>query len=396
MDKKINIVHVGVSGFPITKSAAINRCFSVYSILLNEKINVHIINKRAVNNYDNSEKIKRNGYFSKISYKFTSPSPYKPSKFISRRYFNFIGVINEFILLFKLGLQSKINLMFFYPKGNFFELLYYRMFSKMFRIPLVSHYVEYRSSFKNRNKIWLKINDFLFDNYFMFFVDGIIPISEYLVRHVKNKTDLPMIKIPPVVDFNLFSEELEKKVKKNFLYVGSANYIKAIKTILKAFERINNNDYFLYMILHGQGTNKIINQIQRHPKKDLIRIYSGLGYMELIRFYKQANALIVPLTNNIQDSARFPNKIAEYLASANPIITTNVGEIKAYFIDEYNALVADEDNPESISEKMKFIIDFPDKAKTIGRNGYKTGLRYFDSNSYRKELTEFVFSQINS
>lgn len=396
MDKKNNIIHVGVSGFPITKSAAINRCFGIYSILSSEKLNVHIINNRAVSNDDNSKKIKRNGNFSNISYEFTSPSPYKPNKFISRRYFNFVGAINEFLLLFKLGLQGNISLMFFYPKGNFFELLYYRMFSQMFRIPLISHYVEFRSSFENRNKNWLKFNDFLFDKYFMFFVDGVIPISEYLVKHIKERKELPMIKIPPIVDFNLFSEVIEKKGNRNFLYVGSANYLRAIRIILKGFELVKSNDYFLYMVIHGHGTNKIINEIHRHPKKDLIRIYSGLEYKDLIRLYKEANALIVPLTNNVQDCARFPNKISEYLASSNPIITTNVGEIKIYFKDEQNALVADKDSPELIAEKMKFIINFPEKAKIIGRNGYNTGLKYFDSNSYRKKLMDFVLNQIDS
>ena len=52
--------------------------------------------------------------------------------------------------------------------------------------------------------------------------------------------------------------------------------------------------------------------------------------------YKNATAHLIPLSNSIQDTARFPNKISEYLASAKPIITTDVGEIKHYFKDMDN------------------------------------------------------------
>ena len=48
-----------------------------------------------------------------------------------------------------------------------------------------------------------------------------------------------------------------------------------------------------------------------------------------------SEALLIPLRNTIQDIARFPNKLSEYVGVSGLIITTDVGEIKDYFINNY-------------------------------------------------------------
>lgn len=397
MEKKINVVHVGISGVPFGKSAAINRCLGIYSILDKAGFNIITINNRAADYIKNSIKVDKKGQHSNVSYYYTTPSPYKPNTFIKRRLYNFLGRFNEFFLIFKLGFKKEIDIMFFYPEGDFFELIFYRFFSKLFSFPLISHYVEYRSSFESRKKTWLRINDALFDKYFMYCIDGAIPISEFLIDQIKTKKEkLPILKIPPLVDFKLFENDNSNNAKKYFLYVGSISYYKAIEIILASFGLIKNNEYYLYLIVHGSGIEKLYEELKKHPKKDFIKIYSGLEYGELVQYYKNAQALLIPLSNTIKDTARFPQKISEYLASRNPIITTNVGEIVYYFNDSVNALIADEDTPLELSEKMNYVIENPIKAIEIGKNGYEVGLKYFDSNSYAVDLKFFVSKLINT
>ncbi len=396
MEKRINVVHVGISGVPFGKSAAINRCLGIYSILDKDEFNILAINNRAADYVENAIKVDRKGQYSNISYQYTTPTPYKPTTFFKRRLYNFLGRINEFFLLVKRGFKKEIDVMFFYPEGDFLELIFYRFFSKLFGFPLISHYVEYRSSFENRKKGRLRINDALFDKYFMYFIDGAIPISEFLIDQIKTKKKkLPILKIPPLVDFKLFSKNKTNNTTKYFLYVGSTSYYKAIETILASFELIENNEYYLYLVIHGSGMEKLRDTLKKHPKNNLIKIYSGLEYSELVQYYNNAQALLIPLSNTIKDKARFPQKISEYLASKKPIITTDFGEIAYYFQDNINALVAKTDSASELSLKMKYIINNPKEAEIIGLNGYKTGLKSFDSNAYNESLKEFVMKFIN-
>jgi glycosyltransferase involved in cell wall biosynthesis len=107
----------------------------------------------------------------------------------------------------------------------------------------------------------------------------------------------------------------------------------------------------------------------QNVQKDKIRIFSKLPEKKLYSFYKSASALLIPLRPTFQDSARFPHKTGEYLASGNPVISTNYGEMKHYFKDGENMLLAESYDKKVFAEKMKFVISHPKEADTIGRNG---------------------------
>jgi glycosyltransferase involved in cell wall biosynthesis len=222
-----------------------------------------------------------------------------------------------------------------------------------------------------------------------------VPISQYLEESVKEKkSQLLSIKIPPLFDFNKFDFKQNIEKKSYFLYVGYAGYIKPILKILDSFEIINDNSYYLYLILHG-NLDEVENRIKKHPKKDLIKLNTKLEYEALIQYMFDAKALLIPLEDSIKDIARFPNKISEYLATKRPIITTNYGEIKYYFKDQENALIADSDEPEEFSSKMEFVISNPQKSEEIGANGNKIGLKYFNNINYREPLITFISKLIN-
>ena len=44
MNKKIKALHVGVNGIPFSKSAAISRCMTIYSILIEQGVDFTILN----------------------------------------------------------------------------------------------------------------------------------------------------------------------------------------------------------------------------------------------------------------------------------------------------------------------------------------------------------------
>src|SRR5690606_34242781 len=126
-----------------------------------------------------------------------------------------------------------------------------------------------------------------------------------------------------------------------------------------------------------------------------VKMFSKLPYGELIELYKNAGALLIPLSNSVTDVARFPQKISEYLASANPVITTAYGEMPFYFSDGVNALVAPEYKPESFATKMNFVIHHPEDAVAIGRNGYEAGKKYFDIDSYGVTLKKMMVALLD-
>jgi glycosyltransferase involved in cell wall biosynthesis len=392
---ELRAVHVGVSGFPFG-SAAINKCLAVYESLHQQQIDFLIINNRAVHGKNIPVAIEKSGRVNNLRYVYTTPSPYKPESFFRRRFSNFAGRVNEFVLLLKLCLRNQLDVMFYYPtNGSFLELIYYRMFSRIFGFPIIAQYVEYRTCFTDNTKLNEKIAHALFDKYFMRFVDGVLPISEYLIDHLKRRGyRKPIVKVPPLTDFNQFRIERQPGEENYFLYVGTAGYLSAIEFITKAFDLSNQQEYYLHLVVNGSSDQMkaLEDLIANMKKKDKVRIFSNLKYSHLVHKYIHAKALLIPLTDSIQDKARFPQKISEYLASGNPIVTTNFGEVPFYFKDQKNALVALNYDEKEFAEKMDFVVSYPEASLQIGKDGKETGLRFFDYNSYGAEIRKMIMS----
>lgn len=392
---ELRAVHVGISGFPFG-SAAINKCIAVYESLYHQRIDFLIVNNRAVHKKNIPVPIERTGTINNLNYTYTSPSPYKSDSFFGRRTANFLGRVNEFFLLLKLCIANDIDVMFYYPtNGSFLELIYYRFFSKIFGFPLIAQYVEYRTSFKSDAKPHEKVAHYLFDKYFMRFVDAVLPISEYLIEHLKRRGYAkPFIKVPPLTDFRQFQVERQGAEEDYFLYVGTAGYIEAIEFITKSFDASAQQDYHLHLVVNGSASQMRVVEdlVGKMKKKDKVRLFSNLKYAHLVHKYIHARALLIPLTDSIQDKARFPQKISEYLASGNPIITTNFGEVPYYFVNEQNALVSKHYDINEYAAKMDFVVYNPDMAREIGKAGKDTGLKYFDFNSYGAEIKKMIMS----
>ena len=390
----IKAVHVGISGFPFG-SAAINKCLAVYQSLNQQGVDFLIINNKAVHKKNIPIPLDKSGVIEDIDYVYTPYSPYKSDSFWVRRVSDISGRLNEFRLLLSLAWRNEIDVMFFYPNnGTFIELIYYRILSKLFRFPLISHYVEYRSSFK-ATKLHQRISDRLFDNYFTHFVDAVLPISEYLIDHIKKSgSSKPYLKIPPLADFSKFKKIDIGPTEKYFLYVGTAAYMEAIQFITESFDKMAEEGLMLYMVVNGNDAQRqaVQNLVARMKKSQYVKCFSSLTYEDLIQKYMHAKALLIPLTDSIQDKARFPQKISEYLASGNPIITTNYGEVPYYFKNEENALVAGSYDTTDFATKMDFVVKNPEQSEKIGRAGLASGLQYFDFNSYAVETRKLIVS----
>ena len=121
-----------------------------------------------------------------------------------------------------------------------------------------------------------------------------------------------------------------------------------------------------------------------------VNVLSSLPYDELIGFYKSALALLIPMSNNLQDQGRFPFKICEYLASGRPIITSNSHLINEYFIDRETALIANLNDVNSFKEHINVILKNEKLACEIGKKAYQMGKNDFDFNVYSSKIHSWL------
>lgn len=393
-DKRVTVLFLGSVGFP-HGSAIVQRQIQLANSIMEYGINCVVLNKRSNHSkfISRKENISISGSYYGIKYFYSSLIAYKHSNFIIRNLFKTIGRIIEIfsIVYYRLFKNAKYILLRTNKLNN---LKFYYFFSKMFNMKLIYDYVEYYDSIGKRNSTDLSSLANGFDNNFYKYLDKLIVISDFLGKHVeKISPRKKFIKIPPTIDLSLF-DSVEVKMSKSFVFCGSAGYMDIIVFIIEAFKNsiaIDQN-YGLKLIVNGSNEERdnIRKFIIDQNLNSYIELTSNLSYSDLIKNYKSATALLIPLNDNYQDQARFPFKICEYLASNRPIITSNTGAIKEYFTDNIDTIIAKTDDIDDFSSKLNFVIENPIKVELIGANGYKLGKRIFNYKSYSKSLGDFI------
>ena len=273
---------------------------------------------------------------------------------------------------------------------NYFHIfLLYVILLRIFGYQIVDISHEWLPTIHSRTK-FQKYSKLIFAKYFGYLVDAILPISEYIIRKIKH-FDKPYFKLPIMANFDdTFVSHFTGE--KKFVYCASLDYYRIVQMIVNSYSVYILNGGSIKMVFILNGTINKIEQIKEYIDakhlSSLIEIKTILPFKDLLNEFRNAAGLIIPLDPHYeQDEARFSQKIAEYLSSKSPIITTNVGEIKYYF-DSSNVVLC-EFSESGFADAFKWIELNPMEASNIGIRGYEKGRNTFNYKNLGLEMYEF-------
>lgn len=391
--RKFHIVYLGESGFPIGM-AAIQKTILLGKALTAAGAKVTVINRKGKFNKNQPIQLEPEGDYEGIHYVYTSGTVYRPEGFFNRNLQKVKGIYQEYRYLRRLAKNGDLGAGIISCR-DFFQVLLYRLYSRMLGFPIALLYVEFASAMEHRSGALTRLNDLLFDHFMVKRMDAALPISELLADNFRKVAPgKPIFKIPVICDFKPFDLPKRPGVNPYFLYCGALDYKEVVDFILESYDRMpGHSDVDLHLLVSGGKKaqyEQLGQDIRKMKKASQVKVFSNVPYSELVDLYVNAVGLLIPLRPTLQDAARFPHKIGEYTAAANPIITTRVGEVPHYFEDGKNALVSETYEPSEYATKMKFVIDHPREAQQIGSQGKELGLREFNYINYGPRLKTFL------
>lgn len=392
MSKKKYCVFLGNDNFPhgwaeVQKILLESKCL----VLTGNEITVICTN--GTHNRKDRPNMQATGEYEGVKYVYTTGDPYRKEKFIARNIAKIKGKVNEFLMLRKMSRQGKLDFALL-STHSFWLVLYYSILGKIYGFKVILNYVEFHSLIKKKwSDFGSRINDSLHDRYSASLSDAVFPISEFLINHfTKISPKKKYFKIPGLTNYERFDNTPIVPGEKYFMYCGAASYKEVVLFIIDAYNKAKTNSELLYLVVNGTEADK--NEIKAYAyntaKKDKIKFFAKLTDEELNTLYLNAIALLIPLRNTFQDIARFPHKTGEYLASGNPVISTNFGEIKFYFTDKKDMLLADDYDVDLYAERMQYVAENPEAAKQIGLVGKEKGRQLFSFRVKAAELNDFM------
>lgn len=373
---KIKILFVGP--FP-NGMASSNRVLSYAIGLAEGGYDIEILLLRPSENKNKIKNIYKQGNLYGVKYKYLV-SNLKPSPTYFNIFYVLLGIIKTFFII----KRRQLIIVHISDKISILHILFLKLFKNVKAI-----WVRDEKPSILKNYFWRKIINYSFSGFF--FITN--EIKEYSIPYLK--PDKKIFILPITINFKRFDSGLKLDLRKNsyFCYVGLINIKRdGFSTLIKSF-LLFKQKYNMTVDLICIGDNNsdelkhCINQFLSDPNFDSIHFIGIKRGEELIQYMKNATGLIT--TPAIIDSLGFPSKLAEYLASGVPVITTNAGEISKYLSVD-SAYLCEPDNIIEISEVMYEIVSNPDQAAFIGNNGYLVAKRYFHIQSYIPEIKNFI------
>ncbi|MDH3245429.1 MAG: glycosyltransferase [Saprospiraceae bacterium] len=390
------ILFLGHPGFPVGFGAIQRLLLIAKGVAVND-CGATVISYKGVHSRDHNFAPK--GFVEGVEYIYTSGTIYRSHSFWKRNWLKLKGKYLELAYIRRLKKSGRLGGCLV-STMDFPLLVQYWIFFKFLSIPLVLNYDEFNSAIESRKLKNRKINDFLFDHYAPRLASKVTPISDFLIQHVRSlSSSKPILKLPILCDFEKFipsSRKADNEIR--FVYCGSASYQTLIEFVLESFEYVCSSSVPVYLDLILGGKAGEIKQVEQLIEKcsmgEQVRLHGNVPHHQIPAFYASASALLIPLRPTVQDKARFPHKLGEYLASARPVITTAFGEICNYdFNDGETCLVASDFCSRSFGEKMQFVVDKPDKSRAIGIRGREMGLKSFNYKNIGLQLKEFILEE---
>jgi len=334
---------------------------------------------------------RRSGVYQGISFQYTT-AVRRPGSFVARLFVYLWGITELTLRLVRLRLLCNRAAIYLYiMDGPLY--LYVACVCRLLGFPIVQEMCEWFPSFRRS-----AFSDWLYRKPIFAMATGILVISRLIDRRVRERSalanpDLQIYALPSLVDSRRFIEAapLEENgadAVPDFVWCG-IGYTEDILFLVRVLALVNREGYrcrlrVLSAAFLGWGPDMIRDCARKHGlPPDSIHLMGCVDDRTLESCYKSAAALLLPLWDDDRSRTRMPNKLAEYLASGRPVITSGVGDLLDFLVDGVNAYVGNPGDERNFANNMIAVLRDPCRATQIGADGQRTCIERMD---YRSQI----------
>lgn len=335
------------------------------------------------------------GKYEGIDFEYTCGTPIRAETFVKRRVLELKGFV---ILAHRLIKGRKeIDTVLLVSNAPLFILFFWILTTILGMV-----YLQEKSElpFYNSNAkcIGSKVYQYLYTHYIYKCFNGILVISQplyaYFEQRIRRNADLLLV--PVIVDTDEFNMSVQERTPLSIVYCGNFTQSQdGILTLVEAFKSVTERFNKAFLCLVGDAASKldrdrVLHLIKKLFIEDKVVLTGYVSREKLRELLCQATVLVLAKPSSRQADYCFPSKLAEYLATGNPVVVTKVGVIPEYLFDGENAFLVEPDSPGALAKKLEFVFSNPALAGKVGQSGRETAVREFSYKAQAKRIFEFA------
>lgn len=262
-----------------------------------------------------------------------------------------------------------------YPLSSFWKLektLLFLITAKIFKVKTIAHL--HGGAFKN---FWSNLSpirkkySFFFLTKIDFFIVLSVSWKESMINDVKlDKNKIHIVHNPIEEDFDFYfkNKEISIKNENNILCIGVLDSQKGVFDIIEAGKLLLNKGLDIKFLLVGPERehniySKCNSMIKENNLERNIIITGPVYNEEKLLLYENAKLLLLP-----SYFENLPLVIIEAACAGLPIISTPIGSIPDFFIDNESIYYIEMRNPKSIQEAVTQLLSKSEKRNVLAKN----------------------------
>ena len=276
------------------------------------------------------------------------------------------------------------------------------IFSKLFRIKVIKFVAEIIDKSEFSNSLFGKIKRVGYNyNYKRLNKksDKLLVFSLYLKDfYVRLGYDENKILVQPnLTDFDFWKPETNT-ISYTFGYSGAPYLKDGLHDLFKAISLLTRKNLDISLLVIGDATfgKSLIPSLKEECESLGISekiFFTGLVELSKVKHYlSECKILAITRPSTLQTKAGFPTKLGEYFAARRPVLATNFGDMEEYFKDGTDIVMAECGNPESIAQKIQWMIENGKELELISEKGYDTAFELLEYKNSVKRMISFLES----
>ena len=180
--------------------------------------------------------------------------------------------------------------------------------------------------------------------------------------------------------------------KVSILCVGRVVPDKGFHTAIQALAYLSQNQILenVHLTIVGDGEPNYVERLKQiaklHNLASLITFLPAQPKEAMPALYRSADIFVFPSIW----AEPFGRVLVEAMASGVPVVGTRVGGAAEILMDGENALVFTPDDPMSLAEQLKRLIELPSLCERLGRAGRETAVERFDLKRMTTEIESYL------
>jgi glycosyltransferase involved in cell wall biosynthesis len=218
-------------------------------------------------------------------------------------------------------------------------------------------------------------------------ISGVISVTETICKRFKlaNPRVEMVANYPLMLETKALREIEEEVVEGRVAYVGGLFPTRGVKELVQAMEYLDAE-----LVLAGTFSppefQEEVSKLKGWEKVD----YRGqVSREELLHILKSTHIGMVTLHPTASYKEALPIKMFEYMSAGIPFVASNFPFWKEIIDAENCGIVADPLSPVDIAKAIQWLFEHPERAKSMGNNGYKAFMTKYNWDKEEEKLHAF-------